>query len=638
MDTQTCPACGTQNRSAAKFCQKCGAALQNTMPSARAAVPQAPNPRRQTALEKVKLLGRDILQQIDDGLDSLFGSAQKVPGTRKSPASPVEQPVPSHSAPTVALAHLSSTKKPGEQLLSYTILRVWPLGHGNYYKVRLGRCPQGHDNLPGGNEHCTVCQAELPCFLVHETIPLTVPAGNGSRQALIELSRAGTPGLHKHIQIFDLEGRQYAVSEYPREPWQSLAQVSRAVDDPKRIIHWCADIGQALARLSESHYHPAPASPADILEPLIIIQEEIAGFADLTVFSAASSTVQPTGQSGLGAGLQHRQIAFLGQVLYTLASGNQQAMQRAPADLADVPPPFRKLVFQVRRNEFQNLAQFLEALRSAAGRPEETRSLRQIPSHRTDTGRARDHNEDFVGKYALGMQQTPDDPEIGLYLVADGMGGHQAGEVASKDVVRVILEQIQEKANALQASPKIKRSTVDLQKVATPGEVLKQAILQANTVIHTARRTSGSDRGTTLTAALIVGDSCAVANVGDSRTYLLRAGQLEQITRDHSLVASLVAANVLKPEEVRSHPQRSQIYRTLGDKANLEVDIFERQLANGDRLLLCSDGLWEMVLDQDIEKILRQAANPAVACDRLIETANLAGGEDNISVIVIWIE
>jgi protein phosphatase len=311
-------------------------------------------------------------------------------------------------------------------------------------------------------------------------------------------------------------------------------------------------------------------------------------------------------------------------------------MRRAQRDFSDVPPPFRGLVSRAGQAEFALFADFLEELRGALQVPEAGRSLRQIAGYRTDAGRKRDHNEDFVGKYSLGMQQTPETPEVGLYLVADGMGGHQAGEVASKDVVRVILDEIQEKVQELQSVPKLKRSTIRLDQLVSAGEVLSGAILRANEVLYNARQRIGSDRGTTITAVLIVGDLCAVANVGDSRTYLLREGSLEQITQDHSLVASLVAANMIQADEVRSHPQRSQIYRTLGERAEVAIDVYELNLREGDRLLLCSDGLWEMVLDPEIQQAMQQATNPQEASDRLIEAANLAGGEDNISVVTVW--
>jgi protein phosphatase len=144
--------------------------------------------------------------------------------------------------------------------------------------------------------------------------------------------------------------------------------------------------------------------------------------------------------------------------------------------------------------------------------------------------------------------------------------------------------------------------------------------------------------GSTVTAALIIGDVATIANVGDSRTYLLRDGRLERITQDHSLVARLVDAGVITPEEVRTHPQRNQIYRCLGHKPELDVDTFTVQLQAGDRLVLCSDGLWEMVLDENIQHAVEKARTPQKACDVLIEEANRAGGEDNISVIVVELE
>jgi protein phosphatase len=129
-----------------------------------------------------------------------------------------------------------------------------------------------------------------------------------------------------------------------------------------------------------------------------------------------------------------------------------------------------------------------------------------------------------------------------------------------------------------------------------------------------------------------------VINVGDSRTYRLRQGHLEQITRDHSIVARLVEQGYLSKEEIYAHDQKSVIYRSLGDRPDVEIDTFQLDLSPGDRLLLCSDGLWEMVRDPLIEEVLLERYDPQQACDRLVELANLSGGEDNISVVVINID
>ena len=218
------------------------------------------------------------------------------------------------------------------------------------------------------------------------------------------------------------------------------------------------------------------------------------------------------------------------------------------------------------------------------------------------------------------------------------MGGHQAGEKASDEVVRGIVTFVQQQMHHLQEGPRLQKATVRLDEMQTPADILKQSVLRANQTLYKVRQNAHSNRGTTLTAAIIVGDDCAVANVGDSRTYLLRGNKLEQITEDHSLVYSMYKGGMIKKEEFRTHPDRNVILRSLGDEKKVEVDIFRQQLRPGDRLLLCSDGLWEMVDEDAIERILRQASSPTTACDLLIDAANRGGGEDNISAVIVWLE
>jgi serine/threonine protein phosphatase PrpC len=143
--------------------------------------------------------------------------------------------------------------------------------------------------------------------------------------------------------------------------------------------------------------------------------------------------------------------------------------------------------------------------------------------------------------------------------------------------------------------------------------------------------------GSTLTGFMMVADHAYVVNVGDSRTYMLRDGKLYQLTNDHSLVGQLVAGGLIEPDDVYTHPQRSQIFRSLGDKLNVQIDIFKQQVHPDDILLSCSDGLWEMVRNPQITEILMNASDPQMACRDLIEAANANGGEDNVSAVVVFV-
>ena len=169
--------------------------------------------------------------------------------------------------------------------------------------------------------------------------------------------------------------------------------------------------------------------------------------------------------------------------------------------------------------------------------------------------------------------------------------------------------------------------------------VLVEGIQNANLAVHQQNMEKRGDMGTTITSALIVGPVAYVANVGDSRTYLYREAKgLQKVTNDHSVVASLVDAGIIKPDDIYTHPKRNQIYRSLGEKATVEVDEFTVQLHQGDKLMLCSDGLWDMVRDPQIEAVIKSPAlDPSKTGDALIQSALEGGGEDNVSVIVVQI-
>jgi len=245
----------------------------------------------------------------------------------------------------------------------------------------------------------------------------------------------------------------------------------------------------------------------------------------------------------------------------------------------------------------------------------------------TDQGLRRDHNEDYSEGWILSRNCHT---LMGLFVVADGLGGQDSGEVASRMTVDTLWEHLRttywEPTIAVQAG------------TPQPEEALRQAVLAANDKVLRTRTENKSQMSSTITVALLEAGTAHIANVGDSRTYVFTAKGLERITKDHSLVQRLVDTGQIKPEEVYTHPRRNLIYQSIGDRTDVQVDLYRHELAADERLVLCSDGLWEMVHDDGLEEVLLAESDPQLACDRLVVNANLAGGEDNISVIIVhWV-
>jgi serine/threonine protein phosphatase PrpC len=259
-------------------------------------------------------------------------------------------------------------------------------------------------------------------------------------------------------------------------------------------------------------------------------------------------------------------------------------------------------------------------------------TLRLLLGQRSDPGQVRELNEDSLLALTLAPTcESQTGPMLGLFAVADGMGGHEGGEVASKIALQVLAGQV------LQAIvlPELAGEAALEEGVVVR---LRQATSAANDAVYLARQKAGNDMGTTLTAAFVRDDRLFLAHVGDSRAYRWNAEGLEQLTADHSVIASMIASGQAAPEEVYTHPHRSIIYRCVGDKPVVEVDTEVLPLAAGDRLILCSDGLWEMVRSEGIADVMMQEAEPQAASDLLVSYANAAGGDDNISVIVVRVE
>jgi serine/threonine protein phosphatase PrpC len=238
-------------------------------------------------------------------------------------------------------------------------------------------------------------------------------------------------------------------------------------------------------------------------------------------------------------------------------------------------------------------------------------------------------NEDSVltlrGTCNVGEKLQP----FELHMVADGMGGHENGRLASHLAIRSMLETV---VPGLVACTNLESEGII--------DILIDGVHWANQVIYQYGQEQKTDLGTTLTAVLLLSETAYIINVGDSRTYVYRPGAgLTQITRDHSLVARLVETGAISPEEIYTHPDRNKVYRGLGDKSDVTVDWFVLPVQAGDLLLLCSDGLWEMVRDPQIAEILQTyASSPALASSLLLRAALQAGGSDNVGLLVVKVQ
>jgi len=236
-----------------------------------------------------------------------------------------------------------------------------------------------------------------------------------------------------------------------------------------------------------------------------------------------------------------------------------------------------------------------------------------------DIGRVREANQDCALATIMTLPREGSDVAIGLFIVADGMGGHQGGEVASRLAVQTVLTSVLERL----VLPVIEDGLIEALQ-----PLMIEAVQEANAAIWREAQATGS-------AALVIGNGLYIAHVGDSRCYVYEPGGLRLLTTDHSTVGRLIALGQLDPEEARDHPLRNQLYRTVGQQPQIAVDFVYHQLTNCSHLVLCSDGLWSLVEEKAIEQALRHSPWPHDVCRELIALANLAGGDDNISAVVV---
>jgi serine/threonine protein phosphatase PrpC len=256
------------------------------------------------------------------------------------------------------------------------------------------------------------------------------------------------------------------------------------------------------------------------------------------------------------------------------------------------------------------------------------KQLNWLYSQAQSVGCQREHNEDALFVFSSTLAYEDKQSFIGLFVVADGMGGHENGEVASSLAVHTFAEQVIGKVlnNFVSGQPGLEESSVK--------DVLLKGVQVANESIK--KQVPGG--GTTLTALLIFQHQLYVSHVGDSRAYLIpKAGEVEVLTHDHSFVRQLVDMGQISPEDAATHPQRNILSMALGQWDALEPEIFTRPVPQDGYLLVCSDGLWGVVGEDQLVECIRASIDPRQTCEQLMQMANEAGGPDNITAILIHI-
>jgi protein phosphatase len=267
-----------------------------------------------------------------------------------------------------------------------------------------------------------------------------------------------------------------------------------------------------------------------------------------------------------------------------------------------------------------------EQLNEIASQGQQIEPLQLIVGAARNVGKSRDKNEDSLFQHTSLISAGTSSLPFGIFIIADGMGGHQHGEMASETAVRTmstyLIIKLFNSLYGLNPSP----PNESLQ------EIMKVGINQAHRNIMEA----APGGGTTMTAAITIGSQMTLAHVGDSRAYSVYLdGRMQLLTRDHSLVKRLEELGQITAEEAAIHPQKSMLYRALGQGEAPEPDIFTASIPNPGYLLICSDGLWGVVSEERVFQIISESASPQRACQNLVDAANAAGGPDNITVILV---
>jgi protein phosphatase len=622
----TCPQCGEVNRPGANACMACGTDLR-AVRAGRGAPPAETGVFQRL---RRSLFGESGDAVVKPGAEPAAPDGRAAPNGQAAHAGPAAETGPG-AKPAAPLA----PPQPGRPLWlagRYVVLKAYPLPASTYYDALDLLCAIcGRRGEPAGagqpQERCDRCGNLLARRLLHVS---QGPEPAMPASTLVQLSRMATY-IVAHENVVQ-SGADTVVALAPPDDWQPLSHLMTVVDFTRARL-WVGQLGAAVLGLHQSGATWG-ADGAALLESVLLVE----GGARACLGDLSRCRLLPAGTRG--STHVARDVRFLARALFHMLTRRRlpdqpDQLAGAPVWPAELPRELRAPLAAALADQYQSVEQFIADVQRAgsvlgAARSDGHRLLRQTVGTATHPGRRRTNNEDSLETLNFTRQVGSLTVPIGVYVVADGVGGQAAGEVASETARRTVTQWI---ARALR-DPLAETGII----YDTPGALLAGAIEAANRVVFQTRTAQQSNMGTTVTAALVIADQAYVGNVGDSRTYLLRAGRLRQITADHSFTANLVSAGAITPEQARTHPQRTILLRALGEQPAVEVDVFAERLAPGDRLVLCSDGLWEMVGDEAIATTLAGVAEPQAACEALVAAANEAGGYDNVSVVVVAVD
>ncbi|HOU11855.1 MAG TPA: Stp1/IreP family PP2C-type Ser/Thr phosphatase [Anaerolineae bacterium] len=542
----------------------------------------------------------------------------------------------------VALLFLLRKRRPGDSPVAATVYLSHPapsapavlpektlLGNGRYrilnvqaasetvnvYAARgtapINRCPRCDTAIEGDEvQFCTHCGTDLshvtlvyPKFLVRETAEAQA-LSESSQLVALHLSH---PALILPVDVF-METAFGPLRYYRVEP-----AIKRSVEAPyllDKVLAWGIALAQGMA-----YVHQRYVVLRHVDAEHVVIEDGRASFVCID-----NARILPQDAYAQAASDFAENVRALARLLLTWLHGASAAGQEVQSSVSVVA-----LLTQAQETGMSADA-LATSLEQALYQARAHRNVRFQIGCQTDVGRVRSLNEDSVLARDFSERFQALGAPVGVFAVADGMGGHAAGDVASQLIISTLIE---ETANL--------DTLADKEALFPARAWLEQAVMAANQAVHAHRKAADNDMGSTLVLALVTGAHVIVANMGDSRAYHLTEDGARQITTDHSLVERLVAVGQITAQEAREHPRRNVIYRVVGDKPKPEFDLFEQLLAPGEAVLLCSDGLSGMVPDAQIWQMWRDAPSPQAACDRLVEAANRAGGTDNISVVIVQI-